>query len=343
MAYYYNLPLITDLTLDQQRAVNETKPLALAGGPGTGKSVVSLWRHIRNHSTGRSNSLLLTFTKTLEHYLRASAITQNTKAGNNIGRVFWWLSHEASNYQEIIIDEAQDVHKATFQRFWGYTRKISYGADERQSVYLAQDELMELQKWLETDDRFQTNVPITLSRNFRNSKEILLFTRSVFPDFMISQNTIKSAVATGLKPIMKVKLGWDIDDQAAAIVDIIKDFQSGTHNIAVLVPIQKMVDTYYSAIKAIDRNITITKFKSEDDDFEELSGVHITTFKSSKGTEFDTVIIPEFDRYKWFIENGHTVKEKDYFVAFTRTKINLFLLFRNNFPDIGDINTVTIE
>ena len=73
MPYYFNLPLITELTPDQQRAVDETNPLALSGGPGTGKSVVGLWRHIRNHSTGVKNSLLLTYTKTLEHYLKASA------------------------------------------------------------------------------------------------------------------------------------------------------------------------------------------------------------------------------------------------------------------------------
>ena len=111
MAYYFNLPLITELTTDQQRAVDETSPLVLSGGPGTGKSVVSLWRHIRNHSTGLRNSLLLTYTKTLEHYLKASAITQNVNAGNSVDRIFWWLTHNATNYEEIIIDEAQDIEK----------------------------------------------------------------------------------------------------------------------------------------------------------------------------------------------------------------------------------------
>lgn len=344
MPYYFNLPLITDLTLDQQRAVDETHPLALSGGPGTGKSVVSLWRHIRNHSTGLRNSLLLTYTKTLEHYLKASAYTQNANAGNNIDRIFWWLSHNASNYEEIIIDEAQDIEKSRFQRFFTYSTNISYGADQRQSIFLNPEGLNELLSWFNTDQRFQANVPITLSRNFRNSKEILLFTRSVFPNFMIPQNTINEATTTGLKPIMKRDLGWGIEGQVDAIIDIINDFQSDTHNIAVLVPTQNMVDAYYNAIRGkLAANVASTKFKAEDDNFEGLSGVHITPFKSSKGTEFDTVIIPEFDRYKWFLEHGHTVKENDYYVAFTRTKSNLFLLCRNGFPNIGDINTVTIE
>ena len=105
-----------------------------------------------------------------------------------------------------------------------------------------------------------------------------------------------------------------------------------------------MVDNYYHAIRVkLDVNISLTKFKSEDDNFQGLSGVHITTFKSSKGTEFDTVVIPEFDRYNWFIVHGHIVNENDYYVAFTRTKLNLFLLCRSGFPNIGDRDTVSIE
>ena len=287
---------------------------------------------------------MLTYTKTLEHYLKASANTQNANAGNNIDRIFWGLSHNATEYEEIIIDEAHDISRLRFERFFYYSTNISYGADQRQSIYLSQDDLNGLLNWFNADERFQANVPITLSRNFRNSKEILQFTRSVFPTFMIAQNTINGATATGLKPIMKLDIGWDINDQVDAIIDIITSFQGDTHNIAVLVPTQNMVESYYNAIRSnLAANIALTKFRAEDDNFEGLSGVHITPFKSSKGTEFDTVILPEFDRYKWFLENGHTVKENDYYVAFTRTKSNLFLLCRNGYPNIGDINTVTIE
>ena len=343
MAYYFNLPLITELTVDQQRAVDETNPLALSGGPGTGKSVVSLWRHIRNHSTGLRNSLLLTYTKTLEHYLRVSATAQNANAGESISR-FDKNSGDFRGYQEIIIDEGQDINKSRFEQFFNYSSNISYGADERQSVFISQDELDELLNWFTTDQRFQSNVTITLNRNFRNSKEILLFTRSVFPNYLIPQNTINGATPTDLKPILKLNLGWDVASQVKAIIDITNDFRSDTHNIAILVPTVTMVNNCYQQIRdSLDNNIDVTKYQNELDNFQGLSGVHITTFKSSKGTEYDTVIIPEFDKYRWFMEHGHTVKENDYYVAFTRTKTNLFLLCRNGFPNIGDINTVTIE
>lgn len=345
MPYYFNLPLITELTIDQQRAVDEPSPLALAGGPGTGKSVVCLWRHIRNHSTGVSNSLLLTYTKTLEHYLRASAQSQDEDAAENIDRVFWWLTHNATNYDEIIIDEGQDIEKAKFQRFFNYTSKLSYGADERQSMYLSNESLRELFNWFSSDNRFNVNEEITLNRNFRNSREILEFTRSVFPNFLIPQNTIIGARHTGLKPIMKVNLGWGADNQIDDIISIIDDFNSDTHNIAILVPFAAQVESFYSLIsEKLDSDIEISKYQNENEDFEGLSGVHVTTLKSSKGTEFDTVIIPEFDSYSWNLTNRpNVVTENDYYVAFTRAKTNLFLLCRNGFPNIGNRQTIIIE
>ena len=135
MAYYFNLPIITQLTTDQQAAVDETESLALSGGPGTGKSVVCLWRHIRNYATNSKKSLLLTYTKTLEHYLKQSALSQNQESGNNINRTFWWLSHNAKNYDEIIIDEGQDVSIEKYNRIKTYSNNISYGADDAQSLY----------------------------------------------------------------------------------------------------------------------------------------------------------------------------------------------------------------
>ena len=345
MPYYFNLPLVTELTQDQQMAVDEPNPLALSGGPGTGKSVVCLWRHIRNHSTGVSNSLLLTYTKTLEHYLRASAQTQDEDSAQHIDRVFWWITHKATNYDEIIIDEGQDIKKEKFERFLNYTEKLTFGADKRQSMYLTEPELDELFHWFASDPYFKSkNVEIELSKNFRNSKEILLFTTSVFPDFLIPHNTITRARTTGLKPIMKLDLGWGAENQIAEIISIINDFRSDTHNIAVLVPFASSVNTYYNLLRdRLDSNTEVTKFQNEMEEFSGLSGVHVTTFHSSKGTEFDTVIIPEFDSFSHLIVNFDVITENNYYVAFTRARTNLFLLCKNGFPNIGNRDTVTIE
>ena len=98
MAYFFKLPPITDLTIGQQAALNEPNAIAISGGPGTGKSVVSLWRHIRNYGTGTRRSFLLTYTKTLETYLAASARSENGNAGNAVNRTYWWTTHHLQRY-----------------------------------------------------------------------------------------------------------------------------------------------------------------------------------------------------------------------------------------------------
>jgi superfamily I DNA/RNA helicase len=341
MPYYITLPRIIDLTPNQQAALTETDSLALSGGPGTGKSVVCLWRHIRNYETGTRKSLLLTYTKTLEHYLKLMALSKDANAAENVNRSLWWSSHPNLHrqYDEIIIDEGQDVNIDIYKTIKEFSNNISYGADPDQSLYLSKESLEELINWLV--ETFP-NEEYTLTKNFRNSKEILDFIRSVFPDILIPQDTINGAITTGLKPIMKI-IGWDDAEELKNIMSIINDFEGDTHNIGILVASQNDVNRYYDLIRAnLNNNIECTKFQAEMGVFNGLSGIHITTFKSSKGTEFDTVIIPNFDRFNWLIQNSPNVNEEDYYVALTRTKTNLFLICRNN-PNNANRITYDIE
>ena len=108
--YYFNLPPISDLTLTQKAAVNQIGAIALSGSAGTGKSVVSLYRHINRNSTG-SSCQLLTFTTTLALYLEKCCRLQNTDASNRITTINKWIFkyNRNPNRREIIIDEAQDL------------------------------------------------------------------------------------------------------------------------------------------------------------------------------------------------------------------------------------------
>ena len=107
MPYYFRLPNIDDLTLSQQAALNETEQIALSGGPGTGKSVVSLYRHLANHGNG-SRSLLITYTTTLARYLSECCRLRNPEASRNVRSAYAGRPKRRENFSEIIIDEAQD-------------------------------------------------------------------------------------------------------------------------------------------------------------------------------------------------------------------------------------------
>lgn len=336
MPYYFRLPLITDLTTEQQAALNEVGPIAISGGPGTGKSLVSLWRHIRNYDLGNRRSLLLTYTKTLETYLAANAKSENENAGDAVNRTYWWTTHKDDvRYDEIIVDEAQDVEVARYDIVKKFAEIVSFGADDQQILFpnksTSEAELANL---------FPGNTPFELFENFRNSYEIIQFVRSLFTTRLIPQATINNLLQEnrrGPKPFLEIT-NKDKAKQNQVIIDIINQFRAETHNIAILVPLQKHVDAFSTIIR--DAGIPHTSFKTEDGHLNEIDNVHVTTFKSCKGAEFDTVIIPDFQNMHWNIANFDVVEENDYYVALTRAKRNLYLI---SSTDLAFINQTTIQ
>lgn len=321
MAYFFKLPPITELTIGQQAALNEPNAIAISGGPGTGKSVVSLWRHIRNYGTGSRESLLLTYTKTLETYLAASARSENSSAGNAVNRTYWWTTHQLQRYDEIIVDEAQDVESDRYTTIQNYSGVVSYGADDQQIVYrnraTSQQQLAAI---------FPYNSRYVLDENFRNSYEIMLFVKALFPQKLVPQTTLNNLLEEGRrgnKPILLLSNN-NSAKESQAIIDIINQFKSTTHNIAILVPLQRHVNIYANIIR--NSGIQCSSFSTDDGSLGEIDNIHVTTFKSSKGTEFDTVIIPDFENMLTNIAQLNVIDENDYYVAITRAKRNLYLI-----------------
>ena len=325
MAYFFKLPQITELTIGQQSALNDPNPIAISGGPGTGKSVVSLWRHIRNYGLGSKKSLLLTYTKTLQTYLASSAKSESENAGNAVDRTYDWTKKRTKNYDEIIIDEAQDVEISYYQTISNFSNSISYGADDNQIVF---EEIATKQSELATI--FPNNRNYLLDENFRNSYEIMIFVKALFPKILIPQNTISDLLQKerrGNKPILLVSNN-DTSKQNKAIIDVVNQLKSETHNIAILVPLVAHVEVYFNLIRA--SGIHCSKYTNKDAELTTIENVHITTFKSSKGTEFDTVIIPDFQNMQTNIYRLRVITENDYYVAFTRARRNLYLISTSN-------------
>lgn len=337
--YYFNLPAITQLTRPQQAALNETRPIALSGGPGTGKSVVSLWRHINNYERG-NRSLLLTYTTTLKQYLKACCKTKNNDAARNIGTSN--SNRPQTKWSEIIIDEAQDLENNYYTNINQYGN-VSYGADDSQILY---------PKHCSTESQlksiFLNNVPHVLDKNFRNTQRIMRFAKQAFPNAVISQRIIDSlANNIGELPILLVSGGDKYektnDNQNNAIKSIINTFHREDHNIAILVPWQSDVRIFEKVLEqhGYSKNNDYSSYCGDDYDNTgygcgDILNIHLTTFKSAKGLEFDTVIIPNFNKYKEICGNFNT-DWQDFYVACTRARSNLYLISNYDLPNLNSV------
>ena len=104
--------------------------------PGTGKSVVSLWRHIQNIEQRHKSSLLLCYTKTLEYYLRNALSVHSDNAARSVDRIYRWTYNDPrKRYDEIIIDEAQDAPIEKYFIIRRLSDTVCFGADNQQQLF----------------------------------------------------------------------------------------------------------------------------------------------------------------------------------------------------------------
>jgi len=349
MAYFFILPVVTELTENQQMALDDTNPIAISGGAGTGKTVVSLWRHIQNIKVLNKSSMIVTFTKSLQFYLANSSRSVSQAAFKYVWHPFVIYTHKGAwKVDEIIVDEAQDLSCKHLTDMKKYATHISYGADFNQQLYkqkVTQEEIIAL---------FPQNIEYDLQQNFRNSYHILNFTKAVLNHFRIPQNTLDELYDKnkGIKPIMFITNNFD--KEIDKIIELINEFRSETHNIAILLPFadgknnngeiwdftySQCVEKYYNGLS--NRGISCSHYYNKmNTDNIQIDNVHITTFKSAKGLEFNTVIIPQFDNFSENIKKFSS--EEEYYVTLTRAKRNLYLISHNEL-DFLDNSTVEIE
>lgn len=324
-AYYFSPLPVTSLTPAQQAALNETEPIALSGGPGTGKSVVSLLRHIRNHDQGK-NSLLLTYTHTLMRYLKGYARQHGSRrATYSIDTFYTGRPLTRGRCDEIIIDEAQDVDPDMHKDLTELGYEISYGADDTQILYpdhcTRQEELHEI---------YPDNIDYLLDRNFRCTQSIMLFAKRAFPGLFVPKDIIDGLAANpGSKPVAI----WS--NHFSTTLKLVTELSSDTTNIGILTPWRTDVDAM--ARYLTDNGIDASSYTSEDvGSCELIKNVHVSSYRSAKGLEFDTVILPEFDYFycldKPQIREGDkcVLSVEDMYVAVTRARSNLYLINKFN-------------
>jgi DNA helicase IV len=338
MAYYFRLPTITQLTIAQQSALDETEPIALSGGPGTGKSVVSLYRHLTNHNNGE-RSLLLTYTTTLKRYLAECCRLQNDEAANCVRTAYAGKPRSFEKFTEIIIDEAQDLDCEYFDSIGSF--KVSYGADDAQILYPEHSSTKE-----DLENLYPNNVGYVLDKNFRSTYSIMKFAKVAFPDAYIPRNALDSLKNNiGEKPTLIVTDGNPLfeddarDVRDVAIKEIIEAFRSDTHNIAILVPFKASVENYHNLLDEmeIEHSMYYEDSRKYPNGCPEIDNVHITTFKSAKGLEFDTVIIPDFGSMDYLCNKFEVLEWNDFYVAVTRARSNLYLFSNYDMSELDSV------
>lgn len=211
--FIFRLPLDNQLTDAQRIALEYDTSIVISGGPGSGKTVVTINRFLLPVKNNR-DAMLFTYNKTLLASIKGLLRTKSEEIFGeldeaSINRVITTRVASFSKYYgdinyiepdavketfnskikeradkkfaEVFFDEAQDLTPAVFSNAFVLADKVSCGADNAQNLQgnFPPDEAVEI-IFNNLNDQQETYLQ-QLEANFRNTQEIFDFARKLVP------------------------------------------------------------------------------------------------------------------------------------------------------------------
>lgn len=343
--FQFWLPTEGNLTRIQRRAIDSQEAIFLSGVPGTGKTVVSIKR-LQNTAQKGKKGIIFTYGKLLRKTIEEKLENNPEMPVDNIHNWMWniqgdiqkrlfdimtidenidstvqFLKSKGISYDEILVDEGQDLSINTYKILRELTPNLSISADDAQQINnreeaTNEEEILEL---------FSNLRKFELDDIFRSAYEIYSFAIQFVP------NNARANDSTLLERLKRKNSGADkpfvyLENNLDGVYQSIKDIidENPTDNIGIL--FEKMIH-----VDEFSRNLSdeyeVSKYRNQDIIPSELKNIIITTFKSAKGIEFDIVIIPYFP-------DGAKNRAEEYYVGATRAKNQVHFLAIKDIPKI---------
>ena len=313
-------------------ALSAERTAVVKGKAGTGKSLL-LFKKAKQVSQISDSYAIIVFTKSLKQFF-VNELNEIDPSGKHVYYYYEWQRSEKPHYTYLFVDECQDFGCEEIDDFKSHGTYCWFFGDTDQSIMGFQNSNVQSVEVTAAQVGVQ---PQKIALNHRLTVENAKVGEYIKPLTRISY----ACVNHGAKPklelvkedIFAVALAKVIP-QLDRIIEIIKNKQ--LINVSVLV--------YYNDSVEIVRDYFISKgipveWKTKDNmefDFDSTNP-KIVTWHCSKGLEFDDVFIPACgtNEHIKLRKYNHPVDpmvncESALYVATTRPKKNLYLLYSNN-------------
>jgi hypothetical protein len=295
----------------------------VTGPPGTGKSVMALWRSLLFRQAG-ADATLITYSRLLYQYMSAATLGERLFSTDfKLDTFYEWIDSfwrqrfggrapriPGSRYDldwesmvsiigvanpmtdhapNLIIDEGQDLAEQFYWIVGRVAENVNVFADENQQIGETNSDLASIQDYIDPDS------VRNLNRNYRNGREIAKVAKRFYPGLgtgipELPEGGGDEAIFTNYRTL---------GDTISAISRYERNHPDST--IGIFVQTQKMVKRYLSLLSDEDLVNEPQHYMREKNspvpvvDFH-AAGITVTTFMSAKGLEFDAVFIPDLHK-----------------------------------------------
>jgi len=350
------LPGYELLSKDQDEAIryHGYKSMLVTGPPGSGKTVVALYRANELLKSGK-NVYIIVFGNVLFSYLK-KALNQANIGLDVVTNTFhrWIRNHVRKHlkrqiptlgdqfaydwdklikwyaargipkeFDHLIVDEGQDL-PVIFYRFASrMSRSITVFADENQAIYERENSsIKQIRKSLKSFEPKE----IHLKKNYRNTKPIARFA-SLFMVEGVETGHTEEPTRQGELPLLCC--AENESQQIELIVTYSENFKN--KQVGVFLPWKKEVVRWYNNIRSktsVNVQYYVAK-KGKGGQFIKppdfgKDGIFVVTRHSAKGLEFDAVFFPQIQSMKWDYSTADTML---FYVVCSRPRDRLFLMY----------------
>lgn len=350
----FRLPRYSELTDSQRTIINLplNKNHVVTGAPGTGKSVIAIYRASDMCNAG-FDVLMLVYNRPLMSYISSAVESLDIDAEVNTWQswissfyreefgcgypqiegpyTYDWdeikqdFSRVGVRYDHVIIDEAQDVPIELIESLRIISKGVSCFMDENQTISSIYSNFQDVVEVLGVRTAYK------LYQNFRNTREIFDFAKLYGP----AENIDIVRPSGHGKPEMSKCSNYGHSNATQLTSKMVKYIrkirQAGYENIGVFVNAKSLTRTYSELTECLDRasDPEVFMYKAMNRDFRTIDfdedGVYVLSFNTMKGLEFDWVLIPRCECIK--SNDNATLDRNTFYVATTRAKEQLVCFY----------------
>ncbi len=358
------LPAENELGREQRdflsEVINSEQNESVAGFPGSGKTVVLLYAVVNLRKKNPNVQILIVeFTHALIKMLQA-AINEISKEqayqdlhleNIEIRTYYDFVKQKSTQYDYIVCDEVQDIPTIAIQDMKKRAKRIIVGGDANQSIYMEDPQWRMPPCTLEELNTILSPNKTNLTIIYRLTKKIISAINSFLPSMKILEGR-----STMVKTNVQIRL-WKSADKRQETVHIMNEATSRINNndsVGILVPTHSKIIAFANlALEIAQKPVWVEeKTKYGKTNFASLNRhlkmngipmqyvangygvftsenlITLTTYHSSKGLDFDTVMLPFCNA----ADMPTMVTPTLFMVAMTRSRKDLFVSYSSGSP-----------